>query len=49
MKNKPLVSIVLSIFLAALTFSGCRTMEGAGNDIEAAGDRIEDAADDAAN
>jgi predicted small secreted protein len=47
MKNKPLTTIVFSLFLAALAFSGCRTMEGAGQDIERAGEKIQDNAQDA--
>ena len=44
MKNKPFITILVSMFIAALAFSGCRTMEGAGQDIERAGDEIQDAA-----
>jgi predicted small secreted protein len=33
---------VLALLLSALTFSGCRTMEGAGEDIERAGEKIQD-------
>ena len=33
---------LLSLLLGALAFSGCRTMEGAGKDIERAGEKIQD-------
>ncbi len=49
MKNKTLTTVLISFFLAALAFSGCRTMEGAGNDIERAGEKISDEARDARN
>jgi predicted small secreted protein len=32
----------LALILSALTFTGCRTMEGAGEDIERAGEKIQD-------
>ena len=35
--------VLLTIFLGAqLALSGCRTMEGAGKDIERAGEKIQD-------
>ena len=46
MKNKPITTLVVSLFLAALAFSGCRTMEGAGQDIEKAGEEISEEARD---
>lgn len=49
MKNKPFITIVVSMFLAALAFSGCRTMEGAGDDLERAGEEIQEEARDARN
>lgn len=49
MKNKPFITILFSMILAALAFSGCRTMEGAGSDIERAGDKIQEEARDARN
>jgi predicted small secreted protein len=48
MKNQSAVlklTAVLSILLGALVFSGCHTMDGAGRDIEKAGEKIQDAAD----
>jgi predicted small secreted protein len=36
---------ILGIVLGALAFSGCHTMDGAGRDIEKAGEKIQDAAD----
>ena len=47
MKHKSITTLVLALFLAALSFSGCRTMEGAGKDIERAGEKIQDNAEDA--
>jgi predicted small secreted protein len=52
MKNrnlkKSIRNLFAALFLAAsLTFIGCETTEGAGRDIQAAGEAIEDAADDA--
>jgi entericidin B len=47
MNKKPFVTVVLAFFLAALAVSGCRTMEGAGKDIERAGEKIQDNAQDA--
>jgi predicted small secreted protein len=53
MKIRPARSLVaflfaLPLFGAAMFLTqGCNTTEGAGRDIEAAGDAIEDAADDA--
>ncbi len=35
---------VLFAFLFGLMFSGCRTMEGAGKDIQKGGEKLEDAA-----
>ena len=36
---------VVALFLSAMTFSGCRTMEGAGKDIEKAGENLQDSAE----
>jgi predicted small secreted protein len=33
---------LLSLLLGALALTGCRTMEGAGKDIERAGEKIQD-------
>jgi predicted small secreted protein len=33
---------ILSLLLGLLAFTGCRTMEGAGKDIERAGEKIQD-------
>jgi predicted small secreted protein len=38
------ILIILSLWLS-LFISGCHTMEGAGKDIQSAGESIEDAAD----
>ena len=35
----------LSLVLASVAFSGCQTMEGAGKDIERAGEKIQDNAE----
>jgi len=44
MKNsfKITYAVVVTLVLSALAFSGCRTMEGAGKDIERAGEKIQD-------
>lgn len=39
--------IVLAIMAAAFTTTACNTIAGAGRDVEAAGDAVEDAAEDA--
>ncbi len=46
-----LLVLAATLFAAAtpLALTGCNTTEGAGEDIEAAGDAIEDAAEDASN
>lgn len=36
------VVALLAFFLGALALTGCRTMEGAGKDIERAGEKIQD-------
>lgn len=51
---KRLVALNLSVcslllLAGTLVLSGCNTMEGAGKDIEAAGDAISDSADDTAD
>ena len=38
------VSILLLAVVAALVLGGCNTIEGAGKDIQGAGEKIEDAA-----
>jgi predicted small secreted protein len=43
--NKKHLSILLVTALLALLNTGCRTMEGAGEDIERAGEKIQDNAD----
>lgn len=46
MKWKPSSrSVLLVAILAALSVSGCNTVEGAGKDMESAGEAIQDAAD----
>lgn len=42
--NKTFRSVMILLFLAAAT-TGCATMEGAGEDIESAGEAVQDAAD----
>jgi len=45
---KPLTTIAVMLFalgVFAMPLTGCNTMEGAGEDVEAAGDSIEDAAE----
>jgi predicted small secreted protein len=37
--------IALLVFAGVLTMTGCNTMSGMGEDIEAAGDKIEDSAE----
>ena len=39
------VAALFSLVLAALAFSGCQTMEGAGKDIERAGEKIQENAE----
>ena len=40
--NKKHLSVILVTALLTLLSSGCRTMEGAGEDIEAAGEQIQE-------
>jgi len=42
--NKKYLSILLATALLGLLNAGCRTMEGAGEDIEKAGEEIQDSA-----
>lgn len=42
--NKKHLSVILVTALLTLLSSGCRTMEGAGEDIEAAGEEIQEEA-----
>ena len=46
MKNQSFFKLTafITVLLGALVFSGCHTMEGAGKDIQKAGDKLEDAA-----
>lgn len=44
MKNKTLLALLAAAALASLLTTGCNTMNGAGKDIEKAGDKIQDAA-----
>ena len=37
--------IALSIAVGGVALTGCHTMEGAGKDVEKAGDKLQDAAD----
>lgn len=39
------LTALLGLSLGMLIFSGCHTMDGAGKDIEKAGEKIQDAAD----
>jgi predicted small secreted protein len=47
MKPHAILKVVslLGLMLGAFAVSGCHTMEGAGRDIEKAGEKIQDAAD----
>lgn len=42
--KKSLLALFAAAILASLFVSGCNTMNGAGKDIEKAGDKIQDAA-----
>lgn len=44
MKIKALLPLVLAASLWTMLASGCNTVNGAGKDIEKAGDKIQDAA-----
>lgn len=44
MKSTKLLFAVLAAALSSLVFTGCNTINGAGKDIEKAGDKIQDAA-----
>jgi predicted small secreted protein len=44
MKISKILPVVLVTFLWALLGTGCNTIEGAGRDVEKAGDKIQDAA-----
>lgn len=41
--------ILLAIIAAGLSTAACNTIAGAGKDVEAAGDAVDDAATDASN
>ena len=45
MKSKVFAFLIM-LFLTPLVLSGCNTIKGAGQDIKAAGDAIEDKAED---
>jgi len=47
MKNQSVVKLtaLITLLLGAIAFTGCNTMEGAGKDIEKAGEKIQNAAD----
>ena len=42
---KRYLSVLLLALMAATVLGGCNTMEGAGKDIEKAGEEVQDAAD----
>lgn len=42
--KKLTLSVLISALLGVSLLSGCNTMQGAGKDIEKAGDKIQDAA-----
>jgi predicted small secreted protein len=42
MNKKPLLILFLASALISFVNTGCRTMEGAGQDIERAGEKIQD-------
>jgi entericidin B len=44
--SRTTVLALFSLVLGALAFSGCQTMEGAGKDIERAGEKIQENAKD---
>lgn len=44
-RTKLHIFALISLLLGALAMSGCNTVEGAGKDIEKAGDKIQDSAD----
>ena len=39
------ISVMLLALMAAMVLGGCNTVEGAGKDIEAAGEEVQEAAD----
>lgn len=43
--NKSLSKMLLAALLAAFALSACNTIEGAGRDVEKAGEEVQDAAD----
>jgi len=43
--NKTVSKLLLAALLAAFALSACNTIEGAGKDVEAAGEEVQDAAD----
>jgi len=46
MKTTKKLILLSFLSLSSLAFTACNTIEGAGEDIEAAGDGIEDSAED---
>ena len=50
-KKKKLLPLVLifGLYFLSLFTAACNTMQGAGEDVQAAGETIEDTAEDAAN
>ena len=44
-RTKKTIFLALSILIIAFSLNGCNTMEGAGRDIEEAGEGIQEAAD----
>lgn len=42
-------ALLLTLVLSSFFMTACNTVKGAGQDVENAGDAVEDAADDAAN
>ena len=44
MKTKSFVSTLLALVASALLLTGCNTMDGAGKDMEKAGEKVQDAA-----
>jgi len=45
MLTRKKLTMVLAVLLCSVTLAGCNTVEGAGKDIEHAGENVQDAAD----
>ncbi|PTY05281.1 hypothetical protein DB347_16695 [Opitutaceae bacterium EW11] len=45
MKTSSIIKALLASVLAAVLYTGCHTMEGAGKDIERGGEHLQNAAD----